>query len=122
MNFFDNSPIKDWKGNEVKVGDTVLIVTINNTLQGGGGKLGIRFYDKNGNPSEIHKVADIPLCNTWEIHQKSKILPEGDIIGREGVPINMAKTWLTCQPWDILCIEGVSDNEEEYFKSKNITQ
>jgi len=32
------------------------------------------------------------------------------------IPINHIDFWVSKQPWQIVCIEGISDNKDEYYK------
>jgi len=115
--------MKDWKGNEIQVSHTVLIIDINNSMKGGGSKTSILFYGKDGSPTYRSDVfVTIPLKDDWEICQEIEVVEKSDKIScgwtKTRLPINHVDSWVCAQPWQIICIKGISDNKEEYFNSK----
>lgn len=117
--------MKDWKGNEIKIGDTISSYYYKCLF---GGSEIVRFDPENGFKQE--RVGKTPeFC--WVLSSRFIVTPPSnsltiaetdESIGE--IPINMADSdWVLPQKHLMcLCIEGVSDNEqdffEEYFKVK----
>jgi len=111
--------MKDWKGNTIKVGDT--IVVINKEQMFAGNEVGLCRMNENGEWEFESLGIDKPR-HKWEIQNKIEVTPpssectiytsrkENDLI-----PINQIDFCCPIQPFQVCCIEGVSDNEEEYY-------
>lgn len=106
--------LTDWKGNEIKVGDTIVVVSTQPIF----GASFIMFHDG----SEI-QITKEPPKYTWEAGE------EYEVIGSDEYPMistNMdghsvmsplsATIWMMDGSSDIICIKGVSDNEQDYYR------
>lgn len=111
--------MKDWKGNKIEAGQTVLIVNVKSMF--GGSKSQLMIMTENGF-EKIGEETTLPEGYQWTIVSENKILPPSKNVtismgdAPSEIPINQASLWLSVQPWQILCIKGISDNYEDYFK------
>lgn len=111
--------MKDWKGNTVDIGSTIIIVDIKTPF--GGDRVVFPVADENG---DIHLIDGGKTSNNyhWNINVKYIVTDFGnsyktsftDAAG--SIPINLIEMMIKVQPWQILCIEGKSDNKDEYFE------
>lgn len=115
--------MKDWKGYNIKVGDNVLVVAVKNPFEGD--RAGIIIMYKGGNRRLIQSEEVIPKSYFWNVQHKYKIMPANsdnqiifEKIGTILLPVNLLDFSLCIQPWEILCIEGISDDEQEYYTAK----
>ena len=111
--------MQDWKGNKIEVGQTVIIVNVKSMF--GGSKSQLMLMTEKG----FEKIGDettLPEGYQWTIVSENNIIPPSTNVtismgeAPSEIPINQAGLWLSVQPWQILCIKGVSDNYEEYYK------
>lgn len=111
--------MKDWKGNEIKPGDIVVVVGVRSMMEGA--RMGLMELNSEGVLNWVEGcVSDpIPRQFLWEPGPEYEILDEGNGIYMgplfSQIPINHAEFHITVQPWDILCIKGVSDDKDEYY-------
>lgn len=106
--------MKDWAGNEITVGDTLVIVRTKPFLQPT--RVGF-FVD-----GKIEWQEDLPKGpdHCWDILGEHEVVEhEEDLYLRtgpdeKGYYWNFQLPWMG-QPYDITCIKGKSDNEQEYF-------
>lgn len=112
--------MQDWKGNIIKVGHTVLVVSINNMFEGSR----LCFFSMTENGMEkIFEGEPIKKSREFEISAKYLITePSNSLTISMGdnphkIPINLADFWVSKQPWQIICIEGLSDSKDEYYKN-----
>ena len=114
--------MQDWKGNKIEVGQTVLIVNVKSMF--GGCKSQFTIMTENGLQNVGGEIIS-PESHQWNIVSEANITPPSanatiSIFTGEGaseIPINQIDLWLSVQPWQILCIEGVSDNCEDYGRA-----
>lgn len=108
--------MKDWKGNEITVGQTLLKVRVKDYF--GGGK--VFLLDTNGNHEQLSFIT--PHGYQWTIIDKAIVEPAGTTChlsftdNPSRIPINLLDIWLTPQACEIICIKNISDVEKEYFK------
>jgi hypothetical protein len=127
---FGSRPL-DWKGNEIKVGDVVQLVHVNS----GGWIVALSF-------EELKTKKPTPETYEWEIKTEFTVAPPrrkcetqrndgGTITLSFGIPTNIEYKPDECPLDDlqdamfhitmdgsIICIKGVSDNQEEYYTEK----
>jgi len=113
--------MKDWKGNEIEVGQTVLTINVRRITEGS--KMMIMFRGAN---DEWHKhdlgLRPEPRQYLWEIQQSAIIMEQsphmtisfGDAPSQ--IPIDQMDMFCHAQPWQIIAIKGISDNEQEYYE------
>lgn len=107
--------MKDWKGNEIKVGDTVAVR-----------KVTVKFYESGRaleriNEELSHVTRSPQGDGLWILLRRYKIVDgmQGTITDDiHELPIAMIDI-IAPQPFEILTIEGVSDNKDEYYRVKN---
>lgn len=113
--------MKDWKGNEIQVGHTVLVVMTRSMFSGG--TLSTFFKDKFGN-TELIELGTVKNDYLFETVSKAKVAEyketltwseEGDPIDLGEIPINWLGFVLPTNGRTIICIEGISDNQEDYY-------
>lgn len=105
--------LTDWKGNRIKPGDTIIIVNTKPIL----GASYLNLPD-----GEKVQVTEEPPGYIWDIQEEYKV------IGSEECPCIELKTngytivsslygavWLVNGSSVIICIKGVSDNEQDYY-------
>lgn len=106
--------MKDWQGNDIKVGDELLIMTYKSLF--GGQKMGIMFIDADG-IHELTKPKKMDNGFQWEIHREIKVLKWGNIVSTDSVPINLLDPFASPNTMNqCLCIKGISDNRENFMK------
>lgn len=113
--------MKDWKGNEIQVGQTVLLIATGSMYEGS--TFGIAMWDGESY-KEIFKGEPIPKSYSFEIERKFLITEPSnmmtiyfDLKATQPVPIDQADFHIAKQPWHIIAIEGISDNEKEYYEN-----
>lgn len=115
--------MKDWKGNKIEVGQTVIKVAFKSMFGGSASRMVLIFTDANG--EQHHRKGEEfinPMDYKWEIEGKYIITEQRNTMlisfgnRPSEVTIDSLDFMLSTQPWQILCIEGISDNEEEFFK------
>lgn len=117
--------MKDWKGNEIKIGQVILRINFKDMFGGCKSRIGFSFMDANGNPHwKFGEEFINPEGYQWTIQDKFLITEPSDIISicfsseaTSKIPINMMKNWICTQPWQVLAIEGSSDNEKDFFEN-----
>ncbi len=110
----------DWKGNEIEPGQTVLLVSIKSQFAGSEMKWGIMMPDKT-----MHYITPVimPEENKWEVRYEYQITEPGfrsafSLEENKGeIPINIIDVWIRPQPHQIVCIKGISDSQEEFFRA-----
>lgn len=119
--------MKDWKGNEIKVGDTVLLYEFEGLFAGGDLKV-FMILDDSDAPQEIGSIPN-PKHSKWELLQTIKVIdPINDgcihcYLNPDEVPLDSLSWNLCTMPNRCVCIKGLSDNELEHFlHTKNIKQ
>lgn len=111
--------MEDWKGNEIKVGQTVLVVSTGNIFEGS--KPCVLMMTENG-LEKVFEGEPIKKSYSFDISAKYFITEPGNNLTLSygdkpsEVPINQIDFWVNRQPWQIVCIEGISDNKDEYYK------
>ena len=116
--------MKDWKGNEIQVGQTVLRINFKSMFGGNKSRFGFIFTDANG--KQHYRMAEEFISDMeyqWTIQDRFLITEPSNVISisfssevASKTPINISESWMSPQPWQVLAIEGISDNEEEFFK------
>jgi len=109
--------MKDWKGNKIQVGHTVVVVSTGSMLEGSTPFLLIR--NENG----YEKIEGEPIKKSYSFDVSAKYLitePSNNLTismndNPSEVPINHIDFWVCKQPWQIVCIEGISDDKDEYY-------
>lgn len=105
--------LEDWKGNRIKPGDTIVIVRTKPAFD----TVSITFSKRD----EV-LVRECAPDHIWEI------IEELEVIGDENYPLIHTKVngfsfissahaavWLGHSSSSIVCIKGVSDNEQDYY-------
>lgn len=115
--------MKDWKGNEIKSGDTVVIVTVKSMF--GRASYGYIIFKEDGTTDHIKVQEGIePPKYMWNIFDEKEIFDmdghlryyynAGDIVYN----LPAEEDWLNSQSnFRIVCIKGVSDNKHDYYTS-----
>lgn len=116
--------MKDWKGNEIKVGDTVCVYQFEDMFAGSKctfGFIGENGFEQIGEPFELKKHQYWVLVRCLKIVEP---VNDGSIIGfhAAGTLENPVECPADSLGWNIsnqsnfaICIKGVSDNELEHF-------
>lgn len=110
--------MKDWKGNDIDVGHTIVIVRVGSMFDGATPV----FISLKDDTMEIGDP--LPKTYVFERNERIKVTewsrlvmlgaePSDDTVNE--IPINQLDFFINVQPWEILCIEGVSDNEQDYY-------
>ncbi len=110
--------MKDWKGNQIEVGHTLLIIEFKNF--DAGHTPYTEFKHKYG-PSTYLRGNPIPVQYRWEIKKTILVIEPGprdiiyavDVLNK--VPINELPSFLSIKGNETLCIKGLSDNEQDFF-------
>jgi len=111
--------MEDWKGNKIKVGHTVIVISTGSMLEGS--KYCLFMRTENG-LEKVFEGEPIKKSYSFDISAKYLITEPGNnlTISMNGklseVPINHIDFLICKQPWQIVCIEGISDNKDEYYK------
>lgn len=109
--------MNDWKGNEIEVGHTVALIQVSTKFYESGRAL------ERLNPEQAHVTRHPHQSGLWAVRQRYHICSgfEGSIVDDNTkvseLPISMIDI-IKPQPFEILAIEGVSDNKEEYYSQK----
>jgi len=113
--------MKDWKGNDIKAGDTIVFVRTTPMFKNLGwmipkGKGEFDFYKSEIQPPE----------HCWEPSEYQTKEHEGKLFyGSKEKASDGLNYWMILddftinfwlQPHTVICIKGVSDSEEEYYK------
>ena len=112
--------MKDWKGNDIKAGDTIVLVRTTPMFKNLGwmipkGKGKFYFYKSEIQPPE----------HCWEPSEYQTKEHEGKIYYTSGKSKDRYTHWMildefTLKFWlqthTLICIKGVSDSEEDYYK------
>lgn len=109
----------DWNGNEIKVGQTIVIVSTKDMFEGA--KTCLMLIDRNGNSTILKEEL---VKKSYLFNKESRYIitePSNNMtisLNNEPseVPINHIDFWVCKQYWQIICIEGVSDNKDKYYK------
>lgn len=111
--------MKDWQGNEIKIGDVVSSYYYKHIF--GGSEMIAIIEDKDG-------FREVPFGKSpefrWDLAQRFKVVPPSNEIilstneGLGEIPINMVDScWVLPQKnLMCLCIEGASDSQESFFE------
>lgn len=113
-------PIADWKGNAIKAGDT--IVNVGTKPLFGKTTFGLMFVGKDGEKS-FHKLSESeePPQHIWNVLGEYKVVQRADklyyVLKTDDITyfLDLSMMLFGGQPDDIICIKGVSDNEQEYY-------
>lgn len=113
--------MKDWKGNKIKAGDTIVFVSTKPLFEDFGWMI-----PKGNGVFEVLKLKDQPKEHCWEPREYKTQEKDGLLFYTPAEePTDGIVRWFILdefsmkffsQPGEILCIKGVSDNEEEYYK------
>jgi hypothetical protein len=109
--------MKDWKGNEIKPGMTILKIAVKGMFDGGK----IAAFNKNGEVIAYSKP--LPRQYLWEVTAKCFVKPEGDTkiesteneIEECKIGVDFLDFWFNPSYFEIIAIEGISDNKDEYY-------
>ena len=110
--------MEDWKGNKIQVGQTVIVVSTGSMFEGL--KPCLLMMTENG-LEKVFESEPIKKSYSFDISAKYFITePSNNLTISMGdkpseVPINHIDFWISKQPWQIVCIEGISDNKDEYY-------
>lgn len=110
--------MKDWKGNEICQGDIAVVVNTGSIFDGAVPVMTVIKDDKE----HIFKGEPLKKQYLWEPSSRYLITEPGNVFSislndkPSTIPINHVDSYLTTQPWQILCIEGKSDNQDEYYR------
>lgn len=115
--------MQDWKGNEIQVGQHVLIIRVSSFF--GGGEVHTYARLSDADPWQISKET-LPEEYLWTIEHRLLItagksatfhmnLNSGEMTG---INLSIAEMMLKPNSGQIIAIEGVSDNREEYYLEK----
>jgi hypothetical protein len=108
--------MKDWKGNEIQEGQTILKVAVKGMFDGC--RTQLMIVNKPVGEEFIQERQYL-----WEIVTKCYVKEKGDnsaTIGGEvqEIGIDFLDFFFSAQPWEIICIEGVSDNKDDYYMNE----
>jgi hypothetical protein len=111
--------MEDWKGNKIQVGHTVIVVSTGSMLEGS--RPCLLMMTENGmekvfEGEPIKKSYSFDVSAKYFITEPSNNLTISMNDKPSKVPINHIGFWISKQPWQIVCIEGISDNKDEYYK------
>ena len=117
--------MKDWKGNKIKVGQTVIKVRYKTMFAGNKQRFVLICYDEKGNKASqtFGEESIVPLDYFWDIKGRYIITEKRNSMtisfgeSPSEVPVDNMDFILCTQPWEILCIEGLSDNKDEFFQT-----
>lgn len=106
--------MKDWKGNEIKIGQTIIVVEVINEDAGA-------IFSLVNDPTGKEYITGTNYC--WKPRMEVEVLDYDDLVDLDDSawkqsPINLLSIAICKQDWEIICIKGVSDSEEEYYKHK----
>ena len=110
--------MKDWKGNDIQIGQTVLLVATGSMFEGS--SLIVVMIDGEDH-EEVYKSEPLPKSYSFEIIEKYLITEPSVAITTNllaeinKMPVDHADFFIVKQPWHIICIEGISDNRDEYY-------
>ena len=116
--------MKDWQGNEIKVGDTVLKIMVRDVLYEGVKSLFV--FDAVSNDSKILNTCVLPRQHLWKVVFETLVLDIEDpekfqivvYASKSKIPINHLAINLSSGGFFsqnyIIAIKGVSDSREEY--------
>lgn len=106
-----NMSLTDWKGNEIKSGDTLVIVKTKPLAK----SAGILY---KGQYHEIEKYPE----HIWSVSEEMKVMGSDNYLMvqeyADGITVLSSLhglIWLLEGSSTIICIKGVSDNEQEYY-------
>lgn len=123
--FDKNNTMKDFLGNEIKIGHIVKKIKVRGMFDGSEYKIGVIYPNKNGQERiDEYCGGVVPTSESWIIVGLYEIVEENIItMGYEyGIPnklyYNAMDMFLSTQPWEILTIVGVSDEEKLYRNAK----
>jgi len=111
--------MKDWKGNEVQVGDKLVCVEIHH--QSAGSTYQTIFSLGNGHPVHVSEEQTMPYEYVWWERLRCEVIEYGHMVelGNGGqIPINHLDFFFPIQHNQILCIEGKSFDRDEYYIHK----
>lgn len=106
----------DWKGNIIQAGHNILIVDVQSPFS----DCDMVMYS----PIDFKEVGRIKGKRDyiWNVSQRVKVTEPSQSImisfnnnTASEIPVNSLEFMCSCQYWQIICIEGISDNKEEYF-------
>ena len=111
--------MEDWKGNKIQVGHTVIVVSTGSIFEGS--KPCLLIITENGlkkvfEGEPIKKSYSFDVSAKYFITEPSNNLKISMSHKPSEIPINHIDFWVSKQPWQIVCIEGISDNKDEYYK------
>lgn len=103
--------MKDWKGNEIIPGMTIVVVEVVNEDAGA-------VFSLVNDPSGKEHVIGTNYC--WKPRMEVEVQDYDDMVDVsesewKQAPVNLLSIAICKQAWEIICIKGVSDNEQEYF-------
>lgn len=105
--------MKDWKGNKIEVGHTVLVISTGSMFEGSA--FVIRYGDKEIKSEPIKKSYQFEISCKYKITEPSNTLALSLGNEQSEMPINHVDFFIAKQPYQIICIKGVSDNKEKYY-------
>lgn len=111
--------MKDWKGNKIQVGHTVVVVSTGSMFEGLTPCFSVMTENGrkafNGKPAKKSHRFDVSA--KFLITEPSNDLKISMDDNPSEIPINLINHWVIKQPWQIICIEGISDSKDEYLQS-----
>lgn len=106
--------MKDWKGNEIKAGQTIIKIQIKGMFDEC--EVTPMFGSRKPFIVERHYL--------WNIVQKCKVIKKGNKqnYNKSIVKLNLdyIDFFMGKQPYEIICIEGISDKKEDYYTKEII--
>lgn len=115
--------MKDWKGNEVQVGQAVYVIDVGTMFDCG--TIQFCYLNDDGTIGNIGEPIKVNESFLWEISVEYLIEENGNSVTTSHehpyqikVPINLADFMIAKTPWQIVCIKGISDDREEYYLDK----
>ena len=112
--------MEDWQGNKIRTEDIVLVYNFMDMF--GGQECAIEQYDRNRRLVSSEKyIADYDF--KWELHSQNKITNKDTITISidpdfiQQIPIQSVDTFIASQPWQAVCIKGISDNRQNFMES-----
>lgn len=112
--------MEDWKGNKIEVGQTILTINVKSITEGS--RLVAMFRDDNGVWHELDTKYPVePKQYLWEIQRQAVITEQNSCMtisfgdAPSQISIDHIDSFCHAQPWQIIAIKWISDNEQEYY-------
>lgn len=106
--------MKDWKGNEIKAGQTIIKIQVQGMFDES--EITPMFGDK--------KPFVVDRSYLWNIIKKCKVVKKRERIEYNKriskISLDFLDFFIGKQPYEIICIKGISDKKEDYYSKEII--